>query len=103
MKILLRWMVIFLLAVAGEGIFGNCTGYAELDSGSFEIPDVQRDFGEYEQPSQMQNNPPISPNAQAEEEGIWKKISGSLESAWNWAKEKVSDTWEWTKETASSA
>ncbi|MBA4601734.1 hypothetical protein H2C83_05230 [Thermoactinomyces sp. AMNI-1] len=51
----------------------------------------------------MQNNPPISPNAQAEEEGIWKKISGSLESAWNWAKEKVSDTWEWTKETASSA
>ncbi|MGA8942088.1 MAG: polymorphic toxin type 35 domain-containing protein [Thermoactinomyces sp.] len=100
---LYRWIIVLLIAVAGCGFFGSGTGYANPDGGSFEVPDVQKDFEQFEQVPQPLEETPVSPNVQAEESGIWDEITQPFKSAWNWAKEKVSDTWEWSKDIVSAA
>ncbi|MBA4602445.1 hypothetical protein [Thermoactinomyces mirandus] len=58
MKTPIRWIVVLLIAVGGCGLFGSGTGYANPDGGSFEVPDVQKDFDQFEQAPQSQTETP---------------------------------------------
>ncbi|WP_220184064.1 colicin D domain-containing protein [Thermoactinomyces mirandus] len=70
--------------------------------GSFDVPKVEEDFGQYDQaPGQAEPIEPVSPDVQGEG-GLWDRLTESASSVWEWSKEKVSAAWNWTNETASA-
>lgn len=88
--------IILLLAI---GMVLPVEGYA---GGSFEVPQVEGDFGQYD-PAPGQAEPIESPSPDVQEEGgLWDRLTESASSAWEWSKEKVSVAWNWTKDTASA-
>lgn len=72
------WLVVLLMMLTGLGVLGSGTGYADPNTGSFEVPEVKEDFEEFEHKPDAQKEQPVNETqVQTEEKRILGPNEGS--------------------------
>lgn len=89
MKILWRWTITLLIALIGLGVFTSGIGYANPDSGEIIIPEIKKDFKQFDPAPKSPEGKPINENAQvqAEESGKWDWLTKPVKKGWQWLKD----------------
>ncbi|MBA4550101.1 EndoU domain-containing protein [Thermoactinomyces intermedius] len=95
------WLVVLLMMLTGLGVLGSGTGYADPNTGSFEVPEVKEDFEEFEHKPDAQKEQPVNETqVQTEEKGYWDQTKEAVKEGWHWLVNVGSAFMDWVKETA---
>ncbi|MBA4601545.1 hypothetical protein H2C83_04255 [Thermoactinomyces sp. AMNI-1] len=80
-------------------IWGNDAVFA---GGSFDVPEVNEDFNQFDQAPPSQQEQPVNTPPVTEEKGFWDSVTEPFSEAWDWTTDKISDAVDWTTEKASA-
>ncbi|SEM94248.1 Protein of unknown function [Lihuaxuella thermophila] len=72
------------------------SGTADADGGSFQVPQVNDHFNQFQQGPAPKKTELVTPTVK-EEGGFWDRTAKAISGAWDWTADKLSGLWDWLK------